>query len=288
MTDNPAAPVVDNPATPEVPVAPAAPAASGWKSGVRADIKDSPLLQKFEDTPQGLENVLESYGNLEKLLGHEKVPIPKDVNDLEGWNRFSKAMGIPDKAEGYGLPNATVPESMKDLVLDKNQFAEVMHSHKVHPSAVKGIWETYQKMAIGAYQKAMDKHTEMLTNTVNTLKGEWGDAYNTNVELGQMVINKFSPDKETNDYITNLLSGDPRGIKFLAKVGNQFAENKVGEFQMKRFSLSPDEAKDRVNKIKQDLEGPYHNSKGKFTEAEHEASVAEVNGLLASIQRAKG
>ena len=258
---------------------------SSWKQSLRNDLRDSPLLQKFEDTPDGLNKALESHANLEKLLGHEKVPIPKDINDVEGWNRFSKAMGIPDKAQGYGLPDANIPESMKDLTLDKNKFAEVMHAHKVHPSAVKGIWETYQKMAIDSYKQVIDKQQAKLTETVNTLKGEWGDAYNTNVELGQMVINKFSSDQETNDYITSVLSQDPRGIKFLAKIGDQFAENKVGEFQMKRFSLAPDEAMEEVRKMKADMDGPYWNNKGKFTDAEHKAAEDRVNMLLAVANR---
>ena len=261
---------------------------TGWKSSVRTDLRDSPLLQKFEDTTDGLNKALESHANLEKLLGHEKVPIPKDVNDVEGWNRFSKAMGIPDKAEGYGLANAQIPESMKDLTIDKNKFAEVMHAHKVHPSAVKGIWDTYQKLAVESYKNALDKHQKTMTDTVNSLKSEWGDAYQTNVELGQMVINKFSNDKDTNDYITSVLSQDPRGIKFLAKIGDQFAENKVGEFSMKRFTLSPDQAQEEIDKTVKDLEGPYMNTRGKFTEQEHLRAMDRVNMLRESINRAKG
>lgn len=260
----------------------------GWKSGINTDLRNSPLLQKFEDTPEGLNKALESHANLEKLLGHEKVPIPKDANDVEGWNRFSKAMGIPDKAEQYGLPDAKLPESMKDITIDKNKFAEVVHAHKLTPAQAKGLWETYTRMNVESYQEAMKAHQEGLVKTVNTLKSEWGDAYQTNVELGQMVINKFSDDQETNDYITSILSQDPRGIKFLAKIGDQFAENKVGEFQMKRFTLAPEEAMEEVLRAKRDLNGPYMNQANKFSEREHQAEVDRVNHLLASINRAKG
>ena len=258
-----------------------------WKSQLTPDIKGSPLTSKFDDSPDGLNKALTSYANLEQLLGHEKVPIPKDVNDVEGWNRFSKAMGVPDKAEGYGLPDAKLPESMakSGLTLNKQQFAEVMHAHKVHPSAVKGIWETYQKMNIDAYQKAMGDHQANLQKTVNALKGEWGDQYNTNVELGQLVINKFSADKEMNDYLTTILSQDPRGIKFLAKIGDQFAEHKVGEFQMKRFSLAPEEAMEEVRKMSRDMNGPYMNQSGKFTDREHQAAVDRYNMLLMTANK---
>ena len=253
-----------------------------WRGSLRPDLANSPFVQKFEDTPDGLNKAMESYGNLEKLLGHEKVPIPKDINDVEGWSRLSKALGVPDKAEGYGLADATIPKDLAQmgLTMNKNEFAEVMHAHKVPPGAVKGIWEVYQQKAIGAYQTAVQQQKEQLTKTVNTLRGKWGDAYETNVELGQMVINKFSADQEMNDYITSSLSKDPRGIEFLAKRGEQFAENKIPEFQMKRFSLAPEEAMDEVNKIRHDQDGPYMNTKGKFTDKEHQVAVDRVNHLL--------
>ena len=94
-------------------------------------------------------------------------------------SRLSKALGVPDKAEGYGLADANIPKDLAQmgLTLNKNEFAEVMHAHKVPPSAVKGIWEVYQQKAIGSYNQAMKQHQEQLTNTINTLRGEWGDTY---------------------------------------------------------------------------------------------------------------
>ena len=298
--DNVEAPVVENSDAQSVSAIPAgsAPASEtpasaptpavtgGWKSTVNTDLRNSPLLQKFEDTPEGLNKALESHASLEKLLGHEKVPIPKDANDVEGWNRFSKAMGIPDKAEAYGLPDAKIPESMKGMTLDKNKFAEIAHAHKLTPAQAKGLWETYTRENIQSYDTAMKDHQKKIIDTVNTLKGKWGDTYETNVELGQMVINKFSDDQETNDYITSVLSQDPKGIAFLAKIGDQFAENKMGDFQMKRFSLGPEQAVEEIAKIKSDPNHPYMNPKA--TAAEHQRAVDYVNGLYAAINRARG
>ena len=261
---------------------------TAWKERIQnSDLRNS--LSKFEDTPEGIDKLAESYGNLEKLLGHDKVPIPKDINDVEGWNRLSKALGVPDKAEGYGLADAQIPKDLAQmgLTMNKSEFAEVMHAHKVPPGAVKGIWEVYQQKAIGAYKTAMQQQQEQLTNTVNQLRSEWGDSYETNVELGQMVINKFSDSQETNDKITSLLSKDPAGIKFLAKVGEQFAENKVPEFQMKRFSLAPEQALEEIEKIKKDLDGPYMNTKGKFSDREHQAVVDRVNHLYGVYQKGR-
>lgn len=296
--DNTMTPVLDNQSTQEAvatnqasPVSNQAspvstPATPSWKTSVRTDLRDSPLLQKFEDTPDGLNKALESHANLEKLLGHEKVPLPKDANDVEGWNRFNKALGVPDKADGYALPDASLPDNMKNITVDKGKFAEIVHAHKLTPSQAQGLWKAYQEINVQTYQQHVEEHQKQLTDTVNALKGEWGDAYNTNVELAQTVINKFSTSKDMNDKLTAQLAKDPDGIKFLAKIGEQFSENKVGDFQVKRFSLSPDEAESEIQKILRDPNHAYNNSKA--SDKEHDAAVEYVNSLHAAVRRAQG
>jgi len=262
--------------------------ASGWKSSLSSDLASSSLLQKFDDTPEGLNQAFTSHANLEQLLGHEKVPIPKGDDDTEGWNRFSKAMGIPDKAESYGLPDPNIPETMSGITLDKQKFSEIAHAHKLTPAQAKGLWEVYNEMSLNSYNQHLEKSEQQFDETISKLRGEWGDAYDTNVELGQAVINKFASDEESSDYITEVLGRDVRGIKFLTKIGEQFAENKISDFSMKRFSLAPEEAQAEIDKMTRDLEGPYMNVSNKFTQAEHQAAIDRVNHLRASINRARG
>jgi len=179
--ENVEAPVVDNSSTQESPVGTAPVmessnssssaqtvnvSSNSWKNNLSTDLRNSPLLNKFEDTPEGLNKALESHANLEKLLGHEKVPIPKDANDVEGWNRFSKAMGIPDKAEGYKLADAQLPESMKGITIDKNKFAEVAHAHKLTPSQTQGLWKIYNEINAETYQKAMADHEKSMGRSI--------------------------------------------------------------------------------------------------------------------------
>lgn len=254
-----------------------------WKSKLSGDLSKAPNMAKFEDTSEGLSKAMESYQNLEKLLGHEKVPIPKGPEDTEGWNRFSKALGIPDKAEGYGLGDAQLPDSMKGITLDKNKFAEIVHAHKLTPAQAKGLWKAYTDENISSYTKAMEAHKADMIKVVNQLKSEWGDAYDTNVELGQMVINKFSPDKESADYITSVLAKDPKAIKFLAKIGEQFSENKIGEFAYKKFSLSPEQASAEIDAILKDKNHPYNNEKA--SRQEHQAAIDYVNSLYMTKNR---
>ena len=253
-----------------------------WKSQLAPDFAGSPTIKKFPDTKEGFNEAVKSHLSLEKLLGNEKVPIPKGKDDLAARALFNKAMGIPDKPDGYALPDIQVPDSMKGLTFDKVKFAEEVHKHELTPAAAKGLWEAYTSMSKQAYADAVKKHEESMNMTINQMRQEWGDAYQSKVELGQMVINKFSSDQEMNDFVTATLSKDPRGIKFLSKIGDQFAENKIGEFKYQRHSFTPDEAQREIDSIRQDPKHPYNNEKASVDERTR--AIDYVNSLI-SVSR---
>lgn len=281
-------PAVDTAGAPApAPVTPPAPAPSvAWKNHLRTDLRDSPLSQKFPDTADGLNGIVESYANLEKLLGHEKVPIPKGPDDKEGWSRFSKALGIPDRPDGYRIPDLNLPEPLKGKLMSKADFSQIAAQQRLTPTQAEGLWKVYHEANVKAYNGMVEKQKQLVADNINKLRQDWGDAYDTNVELGQMVINKFSDDQEMNDYITAALSQDPRGIKFLAKIGDQFAENKMGDFQLKRFTRTPEEALAEIDKILRDPNHPYINPKA--TSKEHEEAVEYVNRLYAIANKKQG
>ncbi len=276
-------PVVD-PVAPVTP-APASPAFS-WKSSLPTDFVNSPTMQKFTDDKDGLAKAVQSHLSLEKLLGHDKVPIPKDDKDILAQQVFNKAIGVPDSPEGYQLPDVNVPEGLKGVTFDKNAFAQTIHKFGLTPKQAQGLWQEYTNLSMGTYNKYVTENNAQLAQLVNGLKQEWGDAYDTNVELGQMVINKFSDNEEAANYITASLLKDPRGIKFMAKIGSQFAENKIGDFKYHQgFSFTPEQAKQEIDKIMNDPNHPYLNPKA--TAEEHDRAVQYVNQLWEQVNKSK-
>ena len=61
------------------------------------------------------------YRNLEKLVGGEKVPLPKGDTDNEGWERVYKALGRPAKPEDYQLPDLESAQAYHKLGLTGRQ-----------------------------------------------------------------------------------------------------------------------------------------------------------------------
>ena len=257
---------------------------TGWKSGIGEDLSGAPALQKFEDTPDGLAKVAESYVNLEKLLSHDKVPLPKGADDLEGRAAFNKAIGVPETSTEYNLKDVTYGGELGKISYSKEGFSEVVHKYGLTPEQATGLWKEYTEGANNVYHAHEQQLQDNLNTTINMLRSEWGDAYAANVELGQLVITKFAEDQDMGDFLTATLSKDPAGMKFLAKVGTQFSENKVGGFQYQKFSVSPDEAMDEITKIKADPKHAYNDLAA--TEKDHAMAVDQVNRLI-SISRGK-
>jgi hypothetical protein len=288
----PVTPVVDNPAQTKTVPAPTQSATTtvtesfSWKTKLPADYANSPTMKKFQDTPEGLSEAVKSHLSLESLLGNEKVPIPKSKDDLAARALFNKAMGIPDKPDGYGLEDPKLPDHIKGMTFDKAKFAEIVHKNHLTPDQAKDLWGSYTEMTKQVYENAVKEQQTKMTGIINQMRGEWGDAYQSKLELGQMVINKFSDNQEMNDFITATLASDPRGIKFLAKVGDQFAENKVGDFGYQRHSLTPEEAQKEISQIRQDPNHPYNNDKA--TPAERDRAIDHVNTLLSVVSKSRG
>jgi hypothetical protein len=256
-----------------------------WKGTLGNDLANAPMFKKFDDTKDGLVNAFKSHAELEKMLGHEKVPIPKDDKDEVGWSRLNKALGVPDTATQYGLKDINIPDAIKGSVMNKDQFAELVHGFKLTPRQASGLWEAYNNKNVETYSKYVQESEKAITGTINSLKAEWGDAFDSNVQLGQMVINKFAPNAEAKEWIINNMVKHPHGAKFLADIGKQFSENKIGDFKYQSFSLAPDQAKDEIAKIMADPKHPYLNEKA--TVQERNEAIDYVNSLHAIVAKGK-
>lgn len=280
------------PAEPSEPAEPNKPATPepkkhmfDWKRDLIADYQNSPTVQKFGNDVDGLNSFVKSTLELERLLGHEKVPIPKGPDDVEGWDRFSKAMGIPVKSEDYKLTDPTLPEALQGKVMNKKEFGDLMVANKLTPNQANSLWDIYNKVTVDNYNKAMEEYQTKLNGLRDKLKETWGDAFDSNVDLGKTVIDRFSEDQEMADFITAAMLSDPRGAKFLASMGTKFAENKIDGFAHKKFAKSPSDAQKEIDSILGNPEHPYNNDKA--PQEEHDRAVDYVNNLYTIVNKSR-
>lgn len=222
----------------------AAPAAKFYDGFKDESLKGYVQNKGFED-PEALAN---SYMNLEKLVGKEKIPMPKDENDAEGWNKVYDALGRPKDAAGYKLP---VPEG------DNGEFAKTAGEwfHKAGISqkqaeAIAGQWNAYQ----AEQMKQLDTlATQQSEQELNALKGEWGAAFEKKVATAKQFAKDFGLSENEMSALESTV-GTKRFLTMMAAQGEKLSEAPTIGFDGKPASgpMTPQAAQQRIAELKTD------------------------------------
>lgn len=189
------------------------------------------------------------YKNLEKLLGGEKLPMPKGADDKEGWARVYDAMGRPKTAEEYKLP---VPQG------DSGEFAK-QAAAKFHElgisqqqaNALSEWWNSQQQAQTTGQQTQTQERT---IQDMTALKSEWGQAYDENINLGQRAVREFGLDQGKLEALEGAW-GTKGMLEFMAKIGRGLTEHGFeGGQTTNSFGMTPEAARSKIAGLQSDKE----------------------------------
>ena len=197
------------------------------------------------------EQAVESYANLEKLLGGDKIALPKDADD-PAWSGVWKKLGALDKPEEYaGLvkPVEGAPELDEGFVGAMSTLAQKAN---LTPAQWKTMVEGYQALSAAAVNDQADADAEAaaaLERDVAALKSRLGkdyDAYVADAQRAGMAA-KMTPEEsakfvEAFGYIRAMEIMNANGSKFGKEAG--FVEGKGPQGQM-----TPEMASARVKEL---------------------------------------
>jgi hypothetical protein len=264
------------PAAPSAPAAPAAPVQSGtWRDKLPEDLRAVPSLTKLDSE----EAMARSYINLEKMLGQDKVPIPRDEQDTEAWNRLYKAVGRPEKHSDYkyeapkDLPaGVTYDESKVEYVkqvahqngFNQRQFDNAMKALYEDQVKSHAAWQAQQQNARAEGERALE-----LTGQRKEIE-----------TLAKATVQQYFDEAALAKLDQAGLGNDPIIIRALANIGKDLTghqvlkgrggdtikteaqmKNEVGEFQSKHAAALQDQShpdhKMRVNEFEQMMRKMY-------------------------------
>lgn len=187
------------------------------------------------------------YQNLEKLLGGEKIPMPKGADDVEGWNRVYEALGRPNTPDDYGLkaPDGQETDFSKAA-------AGKFHELGITAQQAAGLtewWNAQTQAAVEAQNSAFAQNTEA---QLGELKKEWGGAFDENIEMGRRAAREFGLNQEKLSAIEGAIgTGDL--LKLMSQIGRGMTEDKfVSGGSTNSFGMTPAAAQQRVNALKAD------------------------------------
>ena len=233
--------------------------------------------EKFWDAKEGkvrVEDMGQGYKNLEKLLGREKVPVPVDDNDEEGWNRWYAATGRPEAPDKYEFQRPELPPDMPyDEDLEKH-FRQAAHQSGLNTKQAKALHDNFVKTQTERHVQWHNLQKESRAKIENDLRREYGNKYEAKISQAKMAVSSYA-DPDFKKYLDDSgLGNDPRMIRAFVRIG----EKMTGETKLKGVP--------QQESVPADLERAIANFRDTHKEAlfnrehpNHELRVKELNRL---------
>ena len=211
-TANPATPSAGGEAPPVKVNAPgvdtAPPPDLSWLEGLDDDGKGFVANKAWK----GPKDVVESYRNLEKLVGKKGRDIP-EADDVAGWDKFYNELGRPETADGYkfDLPEEYSPE----LVKFYQDAAHKAGLTKKQADAFLCDYLDFEHAAREEYAKQNQSRVDMATAE---LKREWGAKYDENLNMALRGAQALELGKEERIALEEAM-GQAKAARLFEKVG---------------------------------------------------------------------
>ena len=215
------------------------------------DIRGSDSLKVIKN----LTDLAKRTVHAEKMVGKNKVAVPKaDASESE-WAAFHAAVGaanpalsIPDSPGEYKFD---VPEDMKGIYTEDRIKSSQEIAHKIH--ATKAQYEIFMQadaeqtaQAIAEQKQEIErKHDE----NILALKKEWGEAYPERQHVVKRLIAEAFGNNETGkmDFLQKF-AGDPDFVRFAAVIGSRMVESKALVAEL--TNQTPNEAAAKIKQLR--------------------------------------
>jgi hypothetical protein len=193
-------------------------AATDWKAGLPADIRAEASLADIKD----IASLAKSYVHAQKMVGVEKLPMPKDNWTPEQHNEFWAKLGRPETPDGYKVPEVPDMPVNKEAVAP---YLKAMHEAGLTGKQAEKVLGFYMNEQAGAVKKAQESFEQSRQAGEQALRQEWGNDFNLNVAKAQSIVRQFGNEDLLQKIEASGLGNDPAFIKMMAKAATPFVED---------------------------------------------------------------
>lgn len=225
------------------------PSAFSWAQG--ADELTSGYIQnKGWDNPL---KAVESYRNLEKLLGADKannaVVIPRADADAKEWGAVFDKLGRPSAPDGYKvpLPEGGDPEFHKASM---GKFHELGLTQKQGETLMN--W--YNETVMQQMQQSAEQRLQNFNQEEAAVRQEWGAAYTQNLAQAQAAARGLGLNADTIDALSDAL-GHKATMNLLSKIGGRLGEDSFVSGDVNNSfgnAMTPAQAKAQIQSLMAD------------------------------------
>lgn len=242
-----------------------------WTSGLN-DEQRALLKTKGWKAPGA---VLESYRHLEKLIGRDKIALPKE-GDSEAWNAVYDRLGRPESAEGYEI---AVPEGVERDTAFEEQMRGLFHKAGLSKAQVAALAEGWHGYLGAETARGEDARIERAEREEEALRSEWGGSFDRRMEQARRAARRFG-DAEIIDGLEEAV-GRAAVFKMFARIGSAMAEDDLEGEASESFS-QPGSVRAQIAALKADP--AFREAWLEHSHPGHQQAVARMAALTEKLE----
>jgi hypothetical protein len=214
-----------------------------WRSSLPEELKAEKSLSSITD----ISSLAKSYVHAQKLIGADKIPVPNKHATDEDWNAVYEKLGRPKNVADYKL---NIPDAIKGDEAGIKNFSESAHKLGLLPKQAEGVLKYYADLASAAMNDANTKALTGRKNAEDSLKKEWGAAYNQKLETAGRAFKEYIGPEFQNLILSDgtKLGDNPAIAKAFAKIAETIGEDKLVSSNSPNY-LTPAEIQKQINEI---------------------------------------
>lgn len=163
---------------------PEPPAPSSFQESLSEEFRGVSALQKFND----VNGLAKSYLELERLLGYEKIPMPKADAKPEEWESVWSRLGKPQKPEEYKFEGIPAEEAKKIDPKFLDKIRPLLHEANLTQKQADAVVSKFIELDKAMMNDLQNTLQSELQREWESLKKDWGNAYDSMRDIASRAL----------------------------------------------------------------------------------------------------
>lgn len=247
-----------------------------WRDALSEEYGTHASMSNFKT----IDDFGKSYIHAQKMVGTDKIPIPGE-DDADGWAQVYDKLGRPSDLDGYefnlpeGAPDNWSGDAFKEY---QTNFKQNVHDLGLSKRQAEKVWEFVQNQAMDNYNNSVQQRNDFVNKLAEKTKTEFGADLMNHINQRDALLRKFGGE-DAVEYVKKnpALNNSPVMLKMFSEMAKNFKEDVITDALLpKGDTMTPNEAKSKVNAILSDKNHPYLDS----SHPNHSEAVEEFMKLV--------
>jgi hypothetical protein len=241
-------------------------------------LKNEPSLKDFKS----VDDLAKSFISTKALVGKKGIILPAEGADEKEWGVVFDSIGRPKTPDDYKMPNVQLKNGMQMNEAEIKEFRAIAHQKGLTQKQFQDVIAYRLNKQMKDFEAAETKAVELKKSTETALRQKWGANYDERISGINKLLKQFGG--ENGESFVKKFGVDSDAIALLGEILPHLSEATIGNLGIvKGGSLTPEEAKAEIAKIRADEKHPHNiqNHPG------HQKAVEDMNRLYAQAYPGK-